>query len=800
MSPTIPQRDRRSHGNLLRRQIAAVAEKAQALVAARDDDAPEGLNVEFEGFPDIELAFESLAREGSAIELLNVRRVGDVTRATVFVPDGKLMLFERQITDYLAAKRSAKGRALDHRRLIDTIASIRIGSLEALWTDTQDVFPTADGQDLWWEVWLPVRRQRDLVLSAFRTRAEGLGMRMAPGEVVFPERTVLLVYGSPRQMKRSAALLNLIAELRRAKETADFFDSLPPVEQAGWVGDLLRRFEFAGAGDDPPHVCLLDTGTTNGHPLLAPALADADLHTIEPGWGLDDAVGHGTQMAGVALYGDLTPLLAGDASTRIEHRLESVKLLPHDGGNQGDARHHGYLTIEAVSRPEVTAPLRRRVFGLAVSSKDNRDRGRPSAWSAAVDRLASDADGEGANPRLLVVCAGNVDPMARRDYPTSNTTDSIHDPGQAWNALTVGASTDLIRITEPDTEGYQPVASIGGLSPFSTTSATWDRQWPLKPDVLFEGGNAARDRLSTYTVPSLSLLTTHHRPTDRSFTTVCETSVSTLLGARMSAQLMRQYSELRPESIRALIVHSANWTGEMRRMFLPQDRDPNKTDFARLVRHCGFGVPSLERARWSVSNSLAMIVEEQIHPFQRVGSRPAKLRDMHLHELPWPLAELEALGDTSLEMRVTLSYFIEPNPSERGRSRYTYQSHGLRFDVKRAHEGVDAFRARINRAAREEEEGTPSAGDDTIWELGKQTRHRGSIHSDTWRGTAADLASRGVVGVYPALGWWKTRVAQEQYDRAAPYTLIVSIHAPAVQEDLYSAIETQIAIRTATQI
>ena len=34
-------------------------------------------------------------------------------------------------------------------------------------------------------------------------------------------------------------------------------------------------------------------------------------------------------------------------------------------------------------------------------------------------------------------------------------------------------------------------------------------------------------------------------------------------------------------------------------------------------------------------------------------------------------------------MRVTLSYFIEPNPSQRGNSRYRYQSHGLRFDVKR---------------------------------------------------------------------------------------------------------------------
>ena len=53
--------------------------------------------------------------------------------------------------------------------------------------------------------------------------------------------------------------------------------------------------------------------------------------------------------------------------------------------------------------------------------------------------------------------------------------------------------------------------------------------------------------------------------------------------------------------------------------------------------------------------------------------------------MPWPLDELEQLGETQVEMRVTLSYFIEPNPSSRGfRSRYRYESHGLRFECKAA--------------------------------------------------------------------------------------------------------------------
>ena len=93
----------------------------------------------------------------------------------------------------------------------------------------------------------------------------------------------------------------------------------------------------------------------------------------------------------------------------------------------------------------------------------------------------------------------------------------------------------------------------------------------------------------------------------------------------MAAQLMVAYPELWPESIRGLIVHSAEWTDAMRRLFIP-DIHSSKNDYASLVRHCGFGVPDLDRALWSISNSLTMIVEAQLHPFQREGSKPAKAK------------------------------------------------------------------------------------------------------------------------------------------------------------------------------
>jgi len=78
------------------------------------------------------------------------------------------------------------------------------------------------------------------------------------------------------------------------------------------------------------------------------------------------------------------------------------------------------------------------------------------------------------------------------------------------------------------------------------------------------------------------------------------------------------------------------------------------------------------------------------------------------------------------------------------------------FKVKRALESIDAFRVRINKAAVAEKEGLGAidAGADD-WVLGERLRNVGSIHSDYWRGTAADLAQRSAIGVYPVGGWWK---------------------------------------------
>src|SRR5690606_9754886 len=113
-------------------------------------------------------------------------------------------------------------------------------------------------------------------------------------------------------------------------------------------------------------------------------------------------------------------------------------------GNQDEP--FGALTIQAIAEPEFAQPERKRIFSMAITSTDGRDRGRPSAWSATVDALAFDVLGERLTPRLIIISAGNADESEYLNYPASNLTDAVHDPGQAWNALCVGAYTQKARI------------------------------------------------------------------------------------------------------------------------------------------------------------------------------------------------------------------------------------------------------------------------------------------------------------------------------------------------------------------
>jgi Subtilase family len=148
----------------------------------------------------------------------------------------------------------------------------------------------------------------------------------------FDDRIVILARGTTAQLSASLDVLNDLAEVRKAKESSALFVDAAPVEQAELVDELKQR--VTAAPDDAPTVCILDTGVTSAHPLLEDLIAPADAMAVDPAWGGHDdgggaaSMGHGTEMAGLAAYGDLAPHLASRAAIQMQHHLESVFFLP----------------------------------------------------------------------------------------------------------------------------------------------------------------------------------------------------------------------------------------------------------------------------------------------------------------------------------------------------------------------------------------------------------------------------------------------------------------------------------------
>jgi hypothetical protein len=761
---------------------------AAAAEAARRNDLPRdevGVYVEVAGRAGEPLIADSLER--GDIELLAVRRRGDETLATLFVPSGSSDKLGKTVESY-RTKIDRKSKAGDplYRKLVEGIAEIRLAHLRELWADDPDEFPEA-GQDALWETWL-----RPNAEGRFRAFAEKLDIEIGATGLSFPETSVVRVKATPEAMAALVGTSLAVAELRRTSTTAEFFDSLPPGDQFTFSEEVRERLAFRAPGEASVRVCLLDTGVNRSHALIAPACNPGDCVSVVNGSSGDDHQGHGTELAGIALFGDLVPVLDGRAAVDIPHRLESVKIIPPAGANLHDLL--GAITRDAVELIEMLGLGKRRIFCLATTTEDDSPHyGLPTSWSAELDQLAAGVGKRIGERRLFCVSAGNLRDGGPSvdDYPERNDAGEIEAPAQAWNVLTVGAFTRKVVMTRRDLAGHTPFAASGDLSPNSRT-ASWNDSWPVKPDIVLEGGNLTVDPATRrgWTTADLGVLTTSRDFPTPVFAVSGDTSAATAEACRLAALIGDAYPDLWPETVRALLAGSADWTDAMR-SYLP--KKPKKGDYVTLLKRFGHGVPDLERARRSATNLLTLIAQDELQPYKwSEKSNSPVLNEMKLFSLPWPRASLEGLQAAEVWMRVTLSYFVEPNPSETQRNRkLRYASHGLRFRISLPGEDEVTFRKRINKAALAKGErvsGSDSAG----WTIGSDHREVGSLHCDTWTGYASDLARRNLIGVFPVGGWWKERPHLDRWASQARFSLVVTIDAGQNDVDIYTPVETAI--------
>lgn len=562
------------------------------------DDAPEASR-----FPLRLESLDQMSRHRKAPRpkwiLLSVTQATERTpeRAQVWISDEYRSAFLKLFERYLHEENARSGRP-KNRALVANISRVRSAVLHDLW-QSHDEPPTSGLR--WWEIWLRPEPNAIRLATDF---AHQLSLRLATRHLRLNNRHIVWIRCRWFDLQALVVSAVPVTEIRRP-QFVDTIEDLDPPEQEEYVRDLAER--LLPALDEAPAVCLLDTGVRRTHGLLQGSLATPDMHTVvgEPS---ADRHGHGTLMAGLALFGPLDRPLLETGPVRLLHRLESVKYLPDRGSRPHDPEAYGVITAEAVSLPEITDP-RRRVYSLTITTEGG-GLGEPSLWSAAVDALSVGTD-VGRSPagidllgppqpgaqRLVIVSAGNVDPPYQSNYRDKCDLSPIEDPSQAWNALTVGAYTQLDSPpSDPSFEGWTPVATPGDVSPHSRTGLlAGDARWPIKPDICMEGGNVIMDGRGDFIGdhPVLSLASTSNR-SDTALGSASMTSAATAQAARIAARAMASYPDYWPETIRGLLTHAAEWTPLMRDQVLAAT---SMTSRAQLLRRYGWGVPTTNRSR-----------------------------------------------------------------------------------------------------------------------------------------------------------------------------------------------------------
>lgn len=725
------------------------------------------------------------------IVILRTERNDDRTEsALLFIPDDARNFLRLRIENYGRDPGNQRRPDIDR---FEVIEAVRATDITALFINGVDL---ADSSVFWWELWVRQSAADQLIMIAKNSKID-----VHEDKLLFPDTTVIFLHTNAKTIAAFAArTAGTIMEIRKAVGTIEIFLDNKCENQQDWVEDLTARVIVPPK--EGPVICTLDTGVAAGHPLIAKGLRGA--WSYNAAWGSDDHCphgGHGTPLAGLVLYGDLEPLMNGTQPILLTHGVESMKLLPPNGFPPTKPPSYGVVTQGAVSKVEIEQPNVLRSFCLAVSTTDF-SASMPSTWSGALDQIAAGAmPGEVTDKiepfnrpkRLMVVATGNILGGRKEDLLKSKP---LEDPSQSWNALTVGGITrkEQSPMLPPE---LSPVVPANHLSPFSRGSRSLPNDLtPIKPEVLFEAGNMLSDATGFCGWnAAVSLLAPGSDVVTEPLVPFWATSAAAGLAGHFVGKLQAALPDVWPETHRALIVNSANWPDPIRKQFIGRGahwktgKNATKAKVQQMLREVGYGVPDITQAIMSARNDATMIAQAEIQPYAIGSNGNSVFNEMHVYDLPWPKTALEQIDNEIVTMKVTLSYFIEPNISGKAATRpETYRSFGLRFAMKKRNETNARFRNRIS--ASQKKDGTESDNEQSYWLLGPKAIQAGSLHCDIWRGYAADLALHDAIAVYPVSGWWKSHTGQKRITDTARYALIISISAPGQDIDLYSEIET----------
>lgn len=410
---------------------------------------------------------------------------------------------------------------------------------------------------------------------------------------------------------------------------------------------------------DSPGVCIIDSGVQSSHGLLAPAFGEGIAVPNSLGI-VADVNGHGTMVAGLALYGDVQQCIS-QRSFRPKHRIFSARVT-NEVNEFDDFEIVDRQMQDVIEYFHTTYNC--RVFNISLGDANRPFDGRhASSWAATLDALARRLD------IVIVVSAGNywyeVDDDAPReapliDYPKYLFDDEarILSPAEAANVLTVGA---LARTGAPFfSEGhaadpsYQVLARENEPSSFTRTGPGVNGA--IKPELVEIGGSYSIDARTGFinkldtgvSCVSLNRNFAGDSPSEPRglFRFGNGTSFAAPRVAFAAACVLEKFSSASANMVRALLASSASVPEAARKLL--------KEDESQLSRICGYGRPDIALALESTDERVVLISDSKIDENQ-----------FHIYEVPIP----DVFASTPGQRFITVTLAYDP-PSRHTRVDY----------------------------------------------------------------------------------------------------------------------------------
>lgn len=752
--PPPPPSDIRGHGRELQTKLVNAIEAASKDVGGFDERNLFRFTVQ-KGFnPD------DIGKISKEIELVSQE---EETIIIGFATSAALADFEARLSSM------AKGESVTNKEVIYALQSVDGWTAENRtgWALKQKGFPERDEFMLDVELWpledSPIARK--MAWEAFEEWLAAQSINLLD-QIRKPELTLYRVLSTVAQ----AELLLRHRDVRSV--------DLPPsfaLETSLVYQDIQQLPEIQAPPSYAPGIVVLDSGIADAHPLLRTAIGE--VKSFLPGEGPHDESGHGTHVAGVALYGDFEQQLRTRKFVPTL-RLYSGRILDKKNENTtGFVERH----IEEAVR-YFMGEHKCKVFNLSFGDANKPyTGGHLKGLSVTLDTLSRELG------VLFVVSSGNhqineYSPYGlewRDNYPEYLLSDNwrLIEPAPALNALTVGS---LARHNQtfnsqryPLDPAELPIAQPDQPSPFTRSGYSIDGA--IKPELMAYGGNWALNGRASYALmdkaAGLGMISTSYKfASGHPFMVDLGTSMAAPQVAHLAASLLNEHPNATANFLRAQLCLNA---------FIPLASQQQIDLHQEIKRVCGYGMVDETALNHSLENAVTLITDGKIENKRH-----------HFYEIPFP-PEFTSGGKKRLrEIAVALAY----TPPVRS-TRIKYRATRIDFRLVAARD-LEHLTKMFNKAtSKEDYKNIQELNGATI---GKTARSKGTVQADFWRFKQFNASSKlktqrlFVVVTRNDFPWGESLCASEE-----SYSLLVSLRD---KENLDSRLYQQIKTRLETKL